>query len=408
MIDLMKRVRRGIPMVVVTMVMVLLTAPGWTADGDGLKSLGYASHGKTLQCSVLDGDMQLKILSPLAYQWDDERYCVLYVMDSRSDEQVAAAVAAFDNQRDDILPILIVRLPETLADAGTLADCLSRTVFPAIEADYRVVAYRILAGNRVDARMALTLGATYPDYFHSILAEAESTEAIPDDQLASLIKGLTAQTTSPRTICAATKAGAPDLPAFQEIANALKLRPGTTVRFVVQNSDIPADQKEGGLLLYKGLIGTFSDWYVKQEIGELGLEGVQTHYDRLGDLMGVELPVPQELVNRLARALLDNSDYVKLLEVLKFNASKHPASAKAHAALGQGWEVNNRVRTSIIHYKKAVAAAKKYDHPSHDLYRALLDAANQRLITGNISNKRLIQKSSSNKLTFAPQSYAVF
>ena len=100
MIDLMKHVRRGIPMVVVTMVMVLLAVPGWAADGDELKSLGYAAQGKTVQCSVLNGDMQLKILYPLAYQWDDERYCVLYVMDSRSDEQVAAAVAAFDNQRD--------------------------------------------------------------------------------------------------------------------------------------------------------------------------------------------------------------------------------------------------------------------------------------------------------------------
>ena len=380
---------------------LLFTGLAVAGDGDELKQLGY-----TVQQVSVPGDASLDVLTPLAYQWDDETYTTLYVMDGRTNEQIAAAVASFVNQRVDVLPVLIVRLPVD-REAG-LAVYMEQKLVPVVEKNFRVAPFRMLAGNLVTSTAALQMAADHPGIFHAIISEGRVTEGLPAEQIDHIASALAAQKGSPRTIAVATEQGAPDLPAFQQIATTLKGAPDTGVRLIVQNAAIPADQKEAGILLYKGLISAYTDWYVQGDLVEMGLEGIEDHYESLSDQLGAEIPVPQELVYRLARENLNQSEYVKLLETLKFNVSHHPNSAKAHAALAQGWDANYRVRTAVMHYKRAVSVAKKTGNPSEEIYRALLDDANQRLVNDNISKNRLIQKSSSNKLGFSPQTYSVF
>ena len=399
------------------MVLLICVVPAWASDSGELGRLGFTAQDMKVDCDTLGKGVPIRILFPDAYRYDDEQYTALDAVDGRTDEQLAAAVAAFVNQRDDVLPVLIVRMPLAVmapADAKTgsveagLVRFLERTVVPYVEKNYRVGGFRILAGNKVDSTTALMLASNHPELVQSVISETPGQTLLDDTQVQQIATSFCSNKSHRKTISVATVKGAPDLAAFGRIAAALKSEPDSRVRFMVQNADIPADQKEAGVLLYKGLVSIYADWYVQDKVASIGLKGIQQHYATLSDRVGVAIPVPQELVNRLARANLDQSEYVKLLETLKYNVATHPASAKAHAALGQGWEVNNRVRMSVIHYKKAVAVAKKVGHPSQTLYRQLLDDANHRLITGDISNKRLIQKSSSNKLIFGQQTYAVF
>lgn len=410
MIDSLLRKRRLLRFVLMVPLAFVLTTGAMASVSDELSELGFGVKNVSLPCELVEGDVTVRILVPDAYRWNDETYTALYLLDSRADDKLAAAVSASVIQRDDVLPMLIVRLPAELADVQAMGSdgngwvrFLEQAVFPQVEKNYRVIPFRVLAGDMLDSTAALNIATARPDLVQGIVAEQTSGTGIATDMVDRAIEAFSRKDAPRLTVCVATSRGSEALPAFTRIAKELGGDENASVRFVVQNADVAADQKEAGLLLYKGLEYCFGDWYIQERLTEVELKGIEKHYEDVSKLTGVDIPVPQEVINRLAREYLDAGEYVKMTNALKFNTKRHENSAKAYAALAQGWDINYKVRLAVINYKKALKLAKETGHPSAPMYRKLLDNANQRLVNDNYSKARLIQNPQSNKLIFGPQ-----
>ncbi len=395
----------------------LLCNAAMASVSDELSELGFGVKEVSMRCELLNRDVTIQILVPDSYRWNDETYSTLYLLDSRPGDKLAAAVSASVIQRDDVLPVLIVRLPAELADVPAIpsdgegpgwAQFLETSVFPYVEKTYRVIPFRVLAGDLLNSEMALTIATARPDLVQGIIAEQATGTGITDGMVDRAVAAFSRKDIHQLTVCVAASRGSEALPAFTRIAKELGGNSSPSVRFVVQNVDVAADQKEAGLLLYKGLEYVFGDWYIQQNLTDLGLKGIEKHYEKLSKLTGADVPVPQEVINRLAREYLNAGEYVDMTKALKYNTKRHENSAKAYAALAQGWDINYKVRLAVINYKKALKIAKKTGHPSAPMYRKLLDNANQRLVNDNYSKTKLIQNPQSNKLIFGTQNYSVF
>lgn len=415
LISLRKGLARSI--VVFIPLVFLFCSPAGATVSDELSELGFGVKEVSMRCDSLDQNVSVKILVPDAYRWNDEAYTVLYLLDSRADDKLAAAVSASVIQRDDVLPMLVVRLPVELADVPAIGPdgagagwirFMEQTVFPYVEKNFRVIPFRVLGGDYLDSATALAIARAKPDLFEGMIAEQPSAAGIPDEAVERTIEAFSRNEMNRLSVCVADKRDSATLPAFKQIAAKLEANPDAAVRFVVQSAEIAADQKAAGLLLYKGLEYVFGDWYIQESLAAKGLDGIEAHYKQVSELTGVEIPVPLEVINRLAREYLNAGEYVKMTKALKYNTKRHDNSAKAYAALAQGWDINYKVRLAVINYKKALKLAKETGHPSAPMYRKLLDNANQRLVNDNYSKARLIQNPQSNKLIFGPQSYSVF
>lgn len=375
--------RRGLMALLAVLVVVL---PVMAAEKTGAEQARFMADTVDLRCDSLDRDVAVRILVPENYRWDDEVYTQLVVMDSRPDEEIAALVSGFVSARDDVLPMVIIRVPESVVDSTPVKDWmafLNDKVFPYVEVNYRTRPFRVLAGNLVDAGTVLAVGAADPGLFHGLIAGQVSDYPLSDSQMSRVAGSFAKQTPLRLSLFLVSRDDPQAMAPFSMLEKELKTNDDVRVRLVVVNRESVDRQQAESALFQKGLAFCYADWMVRDELTAVELDGLKDHYESVSRLTGVDIPVPQKLVDRRARELLQKGKMVQGMEALRFNARMHPESATSRAAVAYAYFGRSRFRLAAMSFKEAVAIAEHNNHPVLVQYRIDLKAAYQEM---NVSN----------------------
>jgi len=261
---------------------------------------GFQVEDHTIYSDALGCYMPVRMLIPDAYRWDDETYITLYAMDSSSDDHLAALVESVIFIHKDVLPVIIVRLPmEPTADGIDPTQLrmpdwvrfMETSLFPFVESRYRVIPFRILAGDRLSTSMALEVATSNPTLFHGLIAEAGG-DVPPNFTLDGVSVPESGSGLHQVAISVATSPGTGQAQSFNRIKDGLDARSGIRYRIQVNNRNVTIYQRRAGFFLQKGLEFCFSDWYVSGNLAVLGLEGVLTNYRALSSTWQVPITAP--------------------------------------------------------------------------------------------------------------------
>lgn len=366
----------------------------------------YTENEFSIPCRAMGTELPIQVLIPDSYKWDDEKYTVLYMVDTRRNAKLMDLADGYSFIHEDILPMLVVRLPEMLllmpekeTGSGTgWVDSLKEDVFPKIEKRYRVVPFRVLAGDRLRTEIVLQAAYSNPDAFHGLIAERTGMETMDDELIKAIGHRLASIKEQSLMISVPVDRNYRELEMLSAIHRMLVVSPDCKVGLVVHDADIPETKRKAGLFLYKGLKLCYSNWFLNGGAEKNRLSDVEAHYKQLGRANGLEIPIPQGLLDQLGVAWHALGAYSESLEAFRENVELHRHSATAYAALAEAWNANGRGYLTVANYKKALEIAEETSHPLMDLYRKKLEHAHQRLIQNDFSKQNEIKRAGPRKL----------
>lgn len=352
------------------------------AESESATPVSYLFETVNLRCDPMGQDVPVRILAQECYDWDDEIYTQLIVMDSRSDEEISGLVADFVSANEDLLPAILIRLPECLLEKMDVKEWMSfldAQVFPYVEKHYRTRPFRILVGNMVTAEEALVVGTHHHAQINGVVALGLSKKPLAEKRIAEAVQSFTGQTSKRLALFMVGTDEASQMAPFTILEKELQSEKNMRVRLVVYNAGFSHGKEEQVSLLQKGLAFCYSDWFVRDDLKKMGIKGLAEHYRSLSKLTGVEIVPPESILDRLAFAYQMSGQNMLAIDVLKYNVRLRSRSAEGYAAIGEGWFKDKRFRAAIMRFKQAVSIARETNNPQLAKYQAMLKNAYEQI-----------------------------
>ena len=369
-----------------------------------------------LHSAVLGEDRAVLVAPPPGYAEGGDRYPVVVTTDGDAHLVHLRGTASF-LARNGLMPeVIVVGIPNTdrtrdltptraplprrdgtgePADFPTAGggerflDFVQDELLPEIDARYRTLPYRVLAGHSFGGLLAAHAFFTRPGLCGAAIAASPTLRW--DDELVrrEAAAYLAAGPGRPRSFFFAMADEEAGLP-----------RPNRSDRLAALLADAdPAaldwrflplpDEDHGSVVLrayYWGLRHAFADWLPPRDpatgLVTGSLAGLRAHYDRLGRRVGQALEPPEAAVNQAGYAALRRGDLETALELLRHNAARHPDSANVHDSLGEALEQAGDLEAAVASYARAVAVAERAGAANLEVFRRNRDRAAAALAAG--------------------------
>jgi predicted alpha/beta superfamily hydrolase len=300
-----------------------------------------------------------------------KHYPVLYLFDAERFFAAASATVKFMSQLGSIPEMIVVGIPSTEhrtrdmtpthslrgphgestqrgAKSGggdAFLSSLQKELIPLVEATYRTMPYRLLAGHSLSGLFVLHAFLQDPASFHAIiamdpslwwdghlLAKRASTSASLTKHLRNAVYVGTANHD------AETNGGIGPKTATQSFARALQARGAPSFRTKLQAFE---DENHGSVPLpsfYYGLSFTFDGYRMPKPESVEDPAAIVAHYRQFSEQRGATFDPPESAFSTVAYVLLfEHKKVDQAVAVLEENVKRHPASPLAHDYLGQAY-----------------------------------------------------------------------
>ncbi|MFC1593459.1 alpha/beta hydrolase-fold protein [Candidatus Neomarinimicrobiota bacterium] len=354
-----------------------------------------------IHSTILDEDRELWIYKPASYENSTKRYPVLYLLDGqvnfhhatgaiqflgfnerRMPETIVVALPNTDRNRDLTTPSIADRaLYPTNGGADNFLKFINTEVIPYIEHNYQTSPHKTLVGKSLGGFFVIHTLLTQPEAFDDYIAISPSIwwneGAIVS--IADSILGNNQEFKASLFMTMGNEGGS-------MLGNAWRLsavfEEKTTASF---NWDFMLMEEESHNSIthkgiYLGLEALNSDWRIPNELVEnLGIEGVDKHYQKLSKKYGFTIIAPEQMINDLGYLYLRQQKVKEAINVLKYNIKAYPESANVYDSLGDGYKANNQLKLARKNYQKAVELAKANSDPSLGAFQANLEEIEKRI-----------------------------
>lgn len=376
---------------------ILSCSPGWAEQGV------IVGEQHTIDSQVLGEQRTVLVRTPAGYATRSDQFMVLYLTDAESQFLHTCATVDFLSRTGRIPPLIVVGVTNTqrtrdltptasaltvdgrvipgLDSAGgaeRFLDFFQRELIPWVEARYRTLPYRVFAGHSFGGLFGLHAFFTRPALFQSLIAV--SPTLIWDDDLplreAKRLLQAAPPTVggAPRRLFVTLGSEGPQMQAaFGRLKALLRRHRSPALRWSLEQY---LDEDHGSVVLrshYAGLRELFRDWALPVDpesrmfVG--GLQDVTQHYHRFSRDLGIDLPIPEDSLNRLGYALLQAGQVNDAVLVFRQAIAAHPRSANAHDSLGEALEQAGRREAALTAYRQAVELAEQQGDPNLEFFR---------------------------------------
>jgi predicted alpha/beta superfamily hydrolase len=312
-----------------------------------------------LKSTVLGEERVVLVRTPVGYETNTQKYPVLYMTDGDAHMPHTAGTIEFLVQNGRIADLIVVGVTNTdrtrdltptkstiknaagelqnptAGGADNFLKFFETELMPAIEKDYRVQPYRILAGHSLGGLFAIHAMISKPGLFNSYIAVSPSLQLENREALKRAEDFLKNQKEMKVTLYASIG----DEPgaigeSFDALRDALSK---TSIKDFAWQAQRMDDEDHGSVVLrshYFGLRKIYEDWRAPRDpqSGAFagGLKGVDAHYKKLSERFGYSVPTPENLINQLGYQLLGRGQADEAIEVFKTNVERYPASANVY------------------------------------------------------------------------------
>ncbi len=338
----------------------------------------------TIHSKILGEDRPLFIYTHPAYNEDQSRYPVAYVLDGEWNFRHTSGVIDLMSSREVIPWMIVVGIPNIDRDkdlspspvkslprgggAPAFRRFLREEVFPYVEAHYRTEPFRLLIGHSLAGLFTVDTLLTEPELFNAYLAV--SPYLIWDDgrYLGAALKKRV-EPRRGRTFFSAQLGDEPELrPAFERLAKDLGQAASLDCHFRVI-----ADRDHETVFfgaVERGLFDIFPDWRLPPGAAAAGLEGIRRHYAGLTARYGYEIKPVYFVVVMIGEDFLDRSEVDEAIRILRYAAGLNPDLPQAYLGLGAGYRRKGMVEEAIGSYEKALRLSPG-DREAQDALKAL-------------------------------------
>jgi predicted alpha/beta superfamily hydrolase len=342
-------------------------------------AIGETQH---IHSAVLNEDRGYQVHLPASYRWAaDRRYPVLYVLDGRAHFVHTVAATDFLAAQGEIPETIVVAIASTVrvrdftqtdwpqawvggGGAANFKRFLSTELIPAVEKAYRTDGFRILSGHSAGGQFALYCLTSDPSLFRAYFAFSSSLDW--DDRLP--VKSLKKALESARTLAAYVYVAREDdsgqaLADYDSLVAALGSRKIPGFRFT---SEAFPDERHSSTPLrgqIHALKALYAGYWLPEGLAEKGLPAVEAHYEGVSRTLGWPTAVPEDAINELAYAALEQKKTDEAIALFKRNADANPGSASAWDGLADGYAKAGRWREAASASDRSVELGAAYDHP---------------------------------------------
>ena len=133
---------------------------------------------------------------------------------------------------------------------------------------------------------------------------------------------------------------------------------------------------------YKGLPFLFKDWALlrpDQLFEEKGLEGLVNHYKALSQERGIEIPLPESVLNELGYEFMRREKTKDAVTIFKAATDRYPVSPNAWDSLGDAYEAQKDLSQALASYQKAVKLAEEQSHSNLSYFQQNLQRLQQQI-----------------------------
>ena len=361
-----------------------------------------------LKSSVLGEDRTVLIRTPVGYETNNVKYPVLYMTDGDAHMGHTASTIDFLMRNGRISDLIVVGVtntdrtrdltPAKAADKNAAGELQFPTsggadnflkffeteLIPAIEEQYRVQPYRILAGHSLGGLFAIHAMIAKPGLFNSYVAVSPSLQWENGEALKRAEDFLKNRKEMKVTLFASigNESGAisEDFDKFKALLSK------TNIKGFEWQAERMADEDHGSVVLrshYFGLRKVYEGWQAPRDpktfavVG--GLKGADDHYKKLSEKFGYSIPTPENLINQIGYQYLNAGKQEEAIATFKVNVERYPASANVYDSLAEAYERDGRIDLAEPLYDKARLLGEQNHDPNAATFKTNYERAHAKL-----------------------------
>jgi predicted alpha/beta superfamily hydrolase len=366
----------------------------------------------TLHSAIVGEDRVVFVSTPPSYD-GARRYPVIYLTDGQFNFDEARSSAGFLS-RNVLIPQMIVvaivnkdRTRDLYAtksnfkfgsstipfpnsgNADKFLEFIQRELIPWVDANYRTMPLRILAGQSAGGNFALHSMRTEPMLFQAIIAISPWLAWDNHKEIRELEPFLATAKTPVRALFFSYTDPVHDGPDMKgdidALSAALRKRNDPVLRW--STSTYPGETHDSTFVkgFYDGLRMIFAGWEypIDPDTNALigSLEDVKAHYAKFGERFGIEFLPPPEMISALGYRDLRDGKIDRALESFNFYVETYPQTPDAWDSLADGLERAGKLQEALTARRKALAVAEAAHSSEITTYRDRIARLAERLKT---------------------------
>jgi predicted alpha/beta superfamily hydrolase len=361
-----------------------------------------------IHSSQLNEDREYKVHLPESYKWaQDKGYPVLYLLDGESHFFHTAASVDFLSGQGDIPEMIVVAIASTVrvrdftqtdwsshwvggGGADKFRAFLSKELIPEIDRTYRTQDFRVLFGHSAGGQFALYCLTSDPTLFQAYLALSPSLDW--DDELP--LRSLESYFSSTETLKTFVYVGRGDdyaggkaLADFDKLAAILGKAP-QGVRWQIRKFPEETHITLPLLGQVDALRSLYSGWRLPDATLHQGLAAVRAHYEGLSKMLGRPVGVPENALNDLGYAALEQGKIKDAIRLLQSNVDANPNSADAYDSLADAYLKDGQVLAAKGAEDHCVQLARQWANPNLMRFEQTAKKIDQRFHEQEMEKKR--------------------
>ncbi len=366
--------------------LALTVAAGTSARAGEPVTIGETHR---IRSAVLNEDRTYQVHLPDSYKSAADRsYPVLYVLDGRDHFVHTVATTDFLAAQGEIPETIVVAIASTVrvrdftqtdwpqawvggGGAANFRRFLSTELIPAVEKAYRTDGFRTLSGHSASGQFVLYTLTSEPALFHAYVALSPSLDWDGRLPARSLKKALeSAPSLNAFLYAARSDDSGQALADWEELVAALGARKVPGFRW--KSEAFPAERHTaiplvGGIHALRAL---YDGYAMPEGLADKGIDAVSRHYAAFSRTLGWPVAVPEDAINELAYAALEQKKTDEAITLFKRNVDANPGSANAWDGLADGYAKAGRWREAASASDRSVELGAAYDHPALAHFRA--------------------------------------
>jgi len=340
----------------------------------------------TIHSEILNEDRTLYIYTPAGYDYTDNRYPVMYMLDGADNFVHVSGIIHYLSGVGRIPQMIMVAIPNTRrtrdltptgwegypssGGAENFMNFLDRELIPYIDQNYRTQPYRILAGHSLGGIFAIYTLMEKPDLFGAYIACSPAL-GWDDGVMVERAKSFFQKQARLDKFLYITLGNEGDeiYSLVKEFTDTIRRTRPKDFKWEFAYMENESHSSIVHRSVYDGLEKLYENWAITGQEAATGLNAILDHYRKLTDRFGYKVDPSEMFLNNLGYEFLNARDLEQALAIFKYNIELYPQSANVYDSYGEGLERDGQPEKALENYRTAYDKARENSDPNEQLFK---------------------------------------
>lgn len=339
-----------------------------------------------VRSEILNEDRTLYIYTPAGYNFTDNRYPVLFVLDGADHFVHVSGIIHYLSAVGRIPQMIMVAIPNTrrtrdlspthvedFPSSGggeKFLNFLEQELIPFIDRNYKTHPYRVIAGHSLAGSFVIYTLMNRPDLFGGYIATSPAL-GWDNGVMVNQAKSFFQKQARLDKYLYVTLGDEGDriYDLVKEFTDTIRRTKPKDFRWEFNHMKNESHASVSHKSIYDGLEKLYVNWAISDEAAAAGLKSVQNHYQNLTDRFGYKVNPSEMFLNNLGYQFLNLPDLEEALAIFNYNIELYPQSANVYDSYGEALEKNSQLEKALENYRIAYDRAVENADPNEQMFK---------------------------------------